>query len=113
MTKLEIENLSTWLENRSKCVTYAESIVSAEKDMRDAQRMLNDNYDVWTPSEWLSFCSKVENMRRSVSMKIKHFFDMVYGKGNIFCQTLKGKDNIDHWMTFVEFAHKNYCNCEI
>ena len=113
MTQNEIDNLITWAENNAKCKTYAESIVKAEREMRDAQRILSDNYDVWTPSEWLDFCSKVENMRRSVVMKIKHFFDMVYGKGNIFCQTLKGKDDVDHWMTFREFAHNQYCNCEM
>ena len=113
MTQNEIDNLITWVENNAKCRTYAESIVKAEREMRDAQRILSNNYEVWTPSEWLDFCSKVENMRRSVVMKIKHFFDMVYGKGNIFCQTLKGKDDVDHWMTFREFAHNQYCNCEM
>ena len=113
MTQTEIDNLITLAENNAKCRAYAESIVKAEREMRDAQRILSDNYEVWTPSEWLDSCAKVENMRRSVVMKIKHFFDMVYGKGNIFCQTLKGKDDVDHWMTFKEFAHKQYCNCEM
>ena len=80
MTQNEIDNLITWAENNTKCRTYAESIVKAEREMRDAQRILSDNYEVWTPSEWLDFCSKVENMRRSVVMKIKHFFDIIDGK---------------------------------
>ena len=113
MTQNEIDNLLTFVEKNAACRTYAESIVVAEKEMREAQRILNDNFNVWTPSEWLDFCSTVENKRRSVVMKIKHFFNMVYGKGNIFCQTLKGKDDVDHWMTFREFAHNIYCNCEM
>ena len=113
MTQNEIANLITWADNNAKCRTYAERIVKADREMRDAQRILSDNHEVWTPSEWLDFYSKLENMRRSVVMKIKHFFDMVYGKGNIICQTLKGKDDIDHWMTFREFAHNHYCNCEM
>ena len=113
MTQNEINNLLSFAQNFSKCRVYAESIVKAEREMRDAQKILFDNFEVWTPSEWLDFHSKVENMRRSVTMKVKHFFDMVYGKGNIFCQTLKGKDDVEHWLTFREFAHKQYCNCEM
>ena len=77
MTQNEIDNLITWAENNAKCRTYAESIVKAEREMREAQRILSDKYEVWTPSEWLEFCSKVENMKRSVVMKIKHFFDII------------------------------------
>ena len=113
MIQNEIDNLLSFEQKFSKCRVYAESIVKAKREMRDAQKILIDNFEVWTPSEWLDFHSKVVNMRRSVTMKVKHFFDMVYGKGNIFCQTLKGKDDVEHWMTFREFAHKQYCNCEM
>ena len=52
MTQNEIDNLITWTENNAKCRIYAESIVKAEREMRDAQRILSDNYKVWAPSEW-------------------------------------------------------------
>lgn len=113
MTQKEIDNYITLVDHNVKCRKYAESIVKAKRELRDAQRAVSDNYEVWTSSEWLNACMDVENMRRSVVMKIKHFFDMVYGKGNIFCLTLKGKDDIDHWRTFRDFAHKHYCNCQL
>ncbi len=113
MTHNEIDNYITLAEQQSKCRKYAESIVKAKRELRDSQRAVSDNYEVLTSSEWLNACMEVENMRRSVVMKIKHFFDMVYGKGNIFCLTLKGKDDVDHWRIFRDFAHNHYCNCQL
>lgn len=113
MQQIEINNLITFAENHSKCIAYAESIVKAQKEMREAQKTLNENCDTWTSSEWLDSYSEVEKMQKSITMKIKHFFDMVYGKENSFCETLKGKDSIEHWLTFYEFANNFYCNCKI
>lgn len=108
-----IDSLIEWLDNNIKCREYAKTIVDAKRDLNKAHDTLNENYQVWTPSEWLDYCRKVEYMERGLSMRIKHFFDMVYGKHNSFTDNLKGKDELDHWFTFKDFAHQHYCNCEI
>lgn len=113
MTQNEIDNLITWAENHAKISKYAEQIVNTMKEMDAANKNLHETEDTLSPSEWLETYAVIERMQKSVTMKIKHFFVMVYGKGeeNVFKQTLKGKDYLDHWFAFKDLAHGCYTNC--
>ena len=46
-----------------------------------------------------------DRMEKSIMMKIKHFFVIVYGKDNAFNNNLKGKDYLEHYFTFKDFVN--------
>lgn len=112
MTTERINELIAWSENHAKVCKYAEQIVAIMKGMEAARKDMEKIEDTLTPSEWLESYAVIEKMQRSLMMKIKHFFVMVYGKeDNIVRDSLKGKDYLDHWFAFKDLANGCYANC--
>lgn len=112
MTTERINELIAWSENHAKVCKYAEQIVGTKKEMDAAREDMYKIEDTLSPSEWLETYAVIEKMQRSLMMKIKHFFVLVYGKeDNIVRDNLKGKDYFDHWLAFKDLAHGCYANC--
>lgn len=108
MTYEQINNLLTACEKMKAEETYAKSIVATWRKAENEQRYLSENYESINCDEWLARHAENEKVFKSVTMKVKHFFDMVYGKGNVFCAALKGKDSIEHYWKFEDFCRPVY-----
>lgn len=85
---------------------YAQAIADGDKELDKLMDETCDAYrDGATYDELKPLWDKQTRMEQSLAMRIKHFFDMVYGRGNVFCRSLRGKDYSEHYNTFREFVN--------
>lgn len=108
MTYEQIENLLATAKKHAAQETYAKGIIATWRKAENEQRYLSENFESIDCDEWLGRHAENEKTFKAVQMKVKHFFDMVYGKGNIFCANLKGRDCVEHYWAFEDFCRPIY-----
>ena len=104
-TPERIAELTKWAEQHTAEKNYAKGI----KEQIDSLETLNDQvrraYEIdLSYSELEIMWAMQTKMEKSIMMKIKHFFVIVYGKNNASTRILKGKDYLEHYWKFRDFV---------
>ena len=108
MTQERLNELIATCERMKVQETYAKGIVATWRKAEEERHYLSDNFESINCNEWLDRHAENEKLFKSVTMKVKHFFDMVYGKGNVFCINLKGRDCLEHYWAFEDYCRGLY-----
>ena len=75
------------------------------ESLKSLYQQIREAYDKEYSYEELEIMWKMQDrMERSIQMKIKHFFKMVYEGDNSFTNYLKGKDYVEHYFAFKDFV---------
>lgn len=104
-TPERIEELSKKLDKYYSQKNYAKEIADKVESLNDLNETVRRSYTLDLSYEEMEVMWKMQTrMETAIMMKIKSFFNMVYGKGNPFCNSLKGKDYLEHYFTFKDFV---------
>lgn len=100
MAQYEIHELAA---KQSKIAAYAKEIAKTIKERDSIHEELNsipmDDCD-----NWLDTYARMGKKELSITMKIRHFYDMIYGKGNIFNEPNKGNGYLEYLWDFQTSA---------
>lgn len=103
MTLAEIEKLLATAKKQSNIANYAKGIKNSIEERDTIEKELHS-----IPTEdynrFLDVYEVMRNKERAITLKIRHYFDMVYGKGNIYNTNNKGKGFIQYLWDFQESA---------
>ena len=100
-----IEELGRKLDKFCKEKNYAKEIADQIWDLDQLNRQVRQAYDLDLNYEQLEIMWKLQaRYEKSITMKIKHFFRMVYCGESSFTSNLKCKDYLEHYFTFKEFV---------
>lgn len=103
-TTERIEELSKKLDKFIAEKNYAKEIADKIASLDDLNETIHRSYEIYSYDEMMVLWKMQTKMETAIMMKIKHFFNMVYGKENIFCNSLKRKDYLEHYFTFKDFV---------
>ena len=108
-TPERIEELRSWCEKRIAEKNYIKGIAEQINSLNSLNDQVRRAYEInLSYSELEIMWAMQTRMEKSITMKIKHFFVMVYGKENVFNHNLKGKDYLQHYFTFKDFVEPQY-----
>lgn len=104
-TPERIEELRRKLDKTIAEKNYAKGIAEKIESLKSLYEQIREAYDKDYSYEELEILWKMQDrMERSIQMKIKHFFKMVYEGDNSVTNNLKGKDYVEHYFTFKDFV---------
>lgn len=104
-TPERIAELERWAKKHSIEKNYAKGIAEAIDSLETLNDQVRRAYEIDLAYEELKVMWAMQTrMEKSIMMKIKHFFVIVYGKGNISTNVLKGKDYLEHYWSFRDFV---------
>ena len=104
-TPERIEELGKKLDKHIAEKNYATEIAEKIDSLKTLYQQIREAYDKDYSYEELEIMWKMQDrMERSIQMKIKHFFKMVYEGDNAFTNNLKGKDYVEHYFAFKDFV---------
>lgn len=113
-TTERIEELSNKIKKHIAEKSYAERIAEDIKHLHSLCDVIRESYYNGTSYEEQEVLWKEQTRAETaIMMKIKHFFNMVYSKGNSFCNNLKGKDYLEHYFTFKDFVENPIYNIRL
>lgn len=105
-TPERIEELKKWCEKHINEKKYAKGIADSIHALDDLNEIVRNAYNdpKYSYEEMEIMWKMQERMEKSITMKIKHFFRMVYGNDNTFTRNLKGLSYLDHYFRFKDFV---------
>lgn len=104
-TPERLEALQKSIEKHINEKRYANGIADDIWGLGQLNEQVREAYKLDLSYEELEIMWKMQaRMEKSITMKVKHFFIMVYGKDNSFTNNLKGKSYIDHYFAFKDFV---------
>ncbi len=105
-TPERIAELERWAKKHTIEKNYAKGIAEAIDSLETLIGQIRRAYEIdLSYSELEVMWAMQTRMEKSIMMKIKHFFVIVYGsKTCAHCQNLKGKDYLEHYWQFRDFA---------
>ena len=113
-TPERIEELGRKLDKHIAEKNYAKQIADDIWALDNLNRQVREGYDLNFSYEELDILWKIQaRNEKSIMMKIKHFFKMVYGGENSFTTNLKGKGYLEHYFNFKDFVEGPIYNIKI
>lgn len=105
-TPERIAELSKWAKKHTIEKDYAKGIAKQIDSLESLNDQVRRAYDINLAYNELEIMWAMQDrMEKSIMMKIKHFFVIVYGKDNAFNNNLKGKDYLEHYFAFKDFVN--------
>ena len=114
-TPERIEELGRKLDKHIAAKNYAKKIADDIWGLNQLNKQVREAYDDPNFSyEELEIMWKMqERMEKSITMKVKHFFKMVYDGENSFTKNLKGKSYLEHYFDFKDFVESPIYNIKV
>lgn len=113
-TPERIEELGRKLDKFIKEKNYAKGIADDIWGLDQLNKQVREGYDLGFSYEELDILWKIQaRNEKSIMMKIKHFFRMVYCGECSFTANLKGKDYLEHYFTFKDFVESPIYNIKV
>jgi len=105
-TPERISELENWAKKHTIEKNYAKGIADKIDSLESLNGQVRRAYEIDLAYEELEVMWAMQDrMEKSIMMKIKHFFVIVYGeKQNPFTCNLKGKDYLEHYWSFRDFV---------
>lgn len=101
MTHAEVTNLLATAKKQCNIINYAKGIKKAIEE----RQSIHDEMDTTDDNDkWLALYDEMRNKERAIVMKIRHFYEMQYGKGNIFNTNNKGRGYLEYLWAFQDSA---------
>ena len=113
-TPERIEELKNKLDQHIAQKNYAQEIADKIGSLKDLNAQVRRAYEMDLSYEELEVMWKMQDrMEKSIMMKVKHFFDMIYGKDNTFTANIKGRGYLDHYFAFKDYVEGMLFNIKV